>query len=69
MTSFYDLHIPAVQRAVATCARAVGGALERGDVKGGGVGLSPALVVVGYDVLTHVVLLQRRQGVSLLTPQ
>lgn len=62
-------HVPAVQRAVPTRARAVRGALQGGDVKGGGVCLAPALVVVRDDVLAHVVLLQRRQGVTLLTAQ
>lgn len=45
------------------------GALQRRDVEGSGVGLAPALVVVRYDVLAHVILLQRRQRVPLLTPQ
>lgn len=54
-----DLHVPAVQCAIATRARAVWGTLERGNVKGSGVGLAPALVIIGYDVLTYVILLQR----------
>lgn len=64
-----DLHIPAVQGAVAARARTVGGALQRRNVKGCGVGLTASLVVVRYDVLAHIVLLQRRQRVSLLTAQ
>lgn len=47
----------------------MGGALQSRNVKGGGVGLAASLVVVRYDVLAHVVLLQRRQRVSLLTTQ
>lgn len=54
-----DLHVPAVQCAIATRARAVRGTLECGNVKGSSVGLAPALVIVSYDVLTYVVLLQR----------
>ena len=63
------LHIPAVQCPIATWARAVRGTLEGGDVEGSGVGLAPALVIIRYDVLAHIVLLQRRQGVALLTAQ
>lgn len=63
------LHIPAVQGAIATCARAVGCTLERSYVKGCRVSLTPTLVVIGYDILAHVILLKRRQGVTFLTAQ
>lgn len=53
------LHVPAVQCAITTRSGAVRGALECSNVKGSGVGLTPALVIISYDVLTYVVLLQR----------
>lgn len=47
----------------------MGGALERCNVEGGRVGLTPTLVVVGDDVLPHIVLLQGGQRVPLLTAE